>query len=433
MSPLFKRLVRTVFLTSLLALTFTGGIITERNGWVPDTSLVRADTVTAEADVFLEAWSLIQNRFIDRNEINSQELLYVGLKAIAEALGDTGHTRFMTPDEANQHDESIQGRFYGIGAYLGEDEEGRPIITSPIRNTPAERAGIRAGDRLLAVDGEDVTEWTVDQIVSRIKGERGTSVDITVLHIGEPEPETLTIIRDEISIPAVEWAFIPESKIAHISLAGFSASASEELAEALTEAQARGATAVVMDVRNNSGGLLDQAIRVTSQFIGDGNVLQREDASGERQVFEARPGGVALDIPLVVLVNEASASSTEIFTGAVQDNERGTVIGTRTFGTGTVLTPFTLSDGSVLLLGTSQWLTADGRTIRNRGLEPDITLDLPPMERPLSPYEVSRMTEPEFFSSNDTQLKKAVQILNDCWWTLGCEALGVPTGKNNAQ
>ena len=297
------------------------GAYSSQRGFFPRLPTVWAANQAANTDVFVEAWNLIHNNFIDRSELNSDDLLYGAIRNMAESLGDTGHTRFMTPEEANRHDESIQGRFYGIGAYLGIDEEERPMITSPIPNTPAERAGVKAGDLLLQVDGEDVTELTVGEIVERIKGERGTTVELTVLHKGDADPVIIPIVRDEITIPAIEWAFVPETSIAHIYLSGFSASASDELEEAVNTAKAEGATSIIMDVRNNSGGLLDQAVKVTSQFIDEGNVLQREDADGNRREFKAREGGVALDIPVVVLVNQASASSTEIFSGAIQDHE----------------------------------------------------------------------------------------------------------------
>ncbi len=167
-----------------------------------------------------------------------------------------------------------------------------------------------------------------------------------------------------------------------------------------------------MDVRNNPGGLLRQAISVTSQFLTDGYVLQQEDADGERQVFPVREGGIATDIPMVVLINRGSASSSEIFAGAMQDHERAIVVGETTFGTGTVLQPFRLDDGSTLMLGTSQWLTADGRLIRKQGIEPDVTVELPIGTRLLSPSVVKGLSVQEFLESEDAQLLKALELLD---------------------
>jgi carboxyl-terminal processing protease len=194
-------------------------------------------------------------------------------------------------------------------------------------------------------------------------------------------------------------------------LSRFSADATEELVEAVNEAKAAGATALIVDLRGNPGGLLEQAISVTSQFLTDGYVLQQEDAEGNRQVFPVKEGGVATDIPLVVLINRGTASSSEIFAGAIQDHERGQVVGETTFGTGTVLEPFPLDDGSLLMLGTSQWLTADGRLIRKQGIAPDVVVEVPIGAELLSPSTVQDLTVEELLESEDEQVLKALELL----------------------
>jgi carboxyl-terminal processing protease len=183
------------------------------------------------------------------------------------------------------------------------------------------------------------------------------------------------------------------------------------LTAAIRDAEAAGATSLIVDVRNNPGGLLRQAVSVTSQFLTDGYVLQQEDADGNRQVFPVKEGGIATDIPLVVLINRGSASSSEIFAGALQDHGRAVVVGETTFGTGTVLQPFRLDDGSTLMLGTSQWLTANGRLIRKQGIQPDVEVELAIGTRLLSPGVVETLTAEELQQSEDAQLLKALELL----------------------
>jgi carboxyl-terminal processing protease len=205
---------------------------------------------------------------------------------------------------------------------------------------------------------------------------------------------------------------IPDTDVALVRLSQFNANLDDNLVEAIKEAEEAGATRLILDVRNNPGGLLEQAIKVTSEFLKDGNVLLQEDAQGNREAFVVESGGVAREIPIVVLINRGSASSSEIFAGAIQDHERGLVIGETTFGTGTVLRPFDLDDGSVLLLGTSQWLTPDGRLIRKQGIEPDITVEVPIGTDLISPIELEELAVADLLSSEDAQLLKALETLD---------------------
>jgi len=327
------------------------------------------------------------------------------------ALGDEGHTTFLTPEEVTRQRTGISGKFSGIGAQVGL-EDGLPVIIAPFDGSPAEEAGIRAGDIIIEVDHVDITSWPLGDVVETIRGEAGTQVVLTVVRPDEGKSYEITIVRGEINSPDATWAMLPGSDVALIRLSQFSADATDELTEAIREAEAAGATRLIMDVRNNPGGLLEQAISVTSQFLTDGYVLQQEDADGNRQVYPVKEGGIATDIPMVVLVNRGSASSSEIFAGAMQDHERAIVVGETTFGTGTVLQPFRLDDGSMLMLGTSQWLTADGRLIRKQGIQPDVTLELPIGTQLLAPGVVEGLSIQEFLESEDTQLLKALELLD---------------------
>ncbi|MCB0062312.1 MAG: S41 family peptidase, partial [Caldilineaceae bacterium] len=290
-------------------------------------------------------------------------------------------------------------------------EDGLPIIVAPFDGSPAAQAGVKAGDIIVNVDGEDVSGLSISAIAEKIRGPEGTEVTLTLFRRATEESLDITIVRGEINIPAVDWTMIPETKIGLLRLTRFSANAKDEVVDALDKMEGAGAEGLIVDLRNNPGGLLTQAVSVTSQFLTDGNVLQQEDAQGNREPFPVEPGGVAPTIPMVVLTNPGTASSSEIFAGAIQDHKRGMVIGETTFGTGTVLQTYGLSDGSALLLGTSQWLTADGRLIRKQGITPDMVVELGPDGQLLSPNEVEEMTQSELAASGDAQLLAALKEL----------------------
>jgi carboxyl-terminal processing protease len=376
---------------------------------LPKPEVADADS-PADLDTFWQVWDIVHEKFIDREALDRTNLEYGAIEGLIEALGDEGHTVFLTPQELTRQKTDISGKFQGIGAYVGM-RDGLPVIVAPFDGSPAEQAGIRAGDIIMEVDGEDVTSWSLGDIVEVIRGTAGTEVVLTVLRADEATSLEIAITRGEITVPAATWAILPGTQVALIRLSQFSANANDEITLAIKGAEDAGAEALVVDVRNNPGGLLDQAIRVTSQFLKDGNVLQQEDAQGNRKAYPVKGGGLATDIPMVVLINPGSASSSEIFAGAIQDHDRGPLVGETTFGTGTVLEPFTLDDGSGLMLGTSQWLTANGRLIRKQGIEPDVVVEMPMGTDLLSPGQVEDMTPDDLRGSEDAQLLKALELL----------------------
>ncbi len=377
----------------------------------PDIVQAAGEDQPEEFATFWQVWNLAQRFFIDREALDNTQLTYGAINGLIQALGDEGHTRFLTPEEVTRQRTDISGKFFGIGAQVGV-EDGLPVIVTPLDGSPAEAAGIQAGDIIIEVDGEDVTTFGLNEVVELIRGEEGVEVVLTIFRPDISESLEISIIRGEIRIDAATWTMIPGTDVALIRMSQFSANLKDDVVVAVEEAEAEGATRLIVDVRNNPGGLLDQAINVTSQFLTDGNVLLQEDAEGNREAFEVREGGVATEIPLVVLANRGSASSAEIFAGAIQDHERGIVIGETTFGTGTVLTPYQLDDGSAILLGTSQWLTAEGRLIRKQGIAPDIEVTVPAGSNLLSPFEVRELTVSELLESEDAQLLRAIEELD---------------------
>jgi len=327
-----------------------------------------------------------------------------------DSLGDVGHTAFLTPDEAEVAESNISGHFYGIGAELGL-KEGQPVIVAPLDGSPAQKAGIRAGDLLIQVDGQPVSSLPLTEIVARIRGPEGTPVRLTVIHPGETTPVEITIIRAGVEIPSVTWSVLPGQPIAHVRISHFAGNANDQLVAAIKAMRGDEVQALIVDVRHNPGGLLEQTVAVSSQFLREGNVLLEEDSRGNRKPYPARPGGLVTDMPLVVLIDEGTASAAEIFAGAIQDHQRGVLIGQRTFGTGTVLSTYHLSDGSVLLLGTALWLTPNGRRIRGNGISPDIEVALPPESTPLTPNVEKGLSAEEIQASGDAQLLRAIEEL----------------------
>lgn len=404
-----KRL-RLVTLCLMIMLAF--GVGTVVGGVTVATAVAQSNPDTPkDFDVFWEAWAIIQAHFIDRDILDTKELTYGAIQGLVTALGDDGHTTFLTPSALERQQSAMAGSFSGIGAQLGM-KEGLPVIIAPIDDSPAAEAGIKPGDIILGVDGEDVTNLTLDEIVDKVRGPAGTEVVLTLLREGESSSIEVKLVRREIKVAAVSWTMVPGTKVALVRLNQFSATAKTEIVAAYKALQAAGAESIILDIRNNPGGLLTQAVSVTSQFLKNGNVLQEENAQGRRRAFRVESGGVATEIPMVVLINPGSASSSEIFAGAIQDHARGQLIGETTFGTGTVLQTFTLEDGSALLLGTSQWLTADGRLIRKQGIKPDIEVELPADGEFLTPTLVKELTADEVATSGDAQLLAGLKALN---------------------
>jgi carboxyl-terminal processing protease len=352
---------------------------------------------------------LASERYVDSDAVDPAAMTSGAVNGMLDSLGDQGHTRFLPAEEATAWDESLRGSFEGIGAYV-DVRDGRPIIVAPIEGSPAEAAGLRAGDEVLAVNGEPTDGWTIDRLISNVRGPRGTDVTLRVLHPGETTPIDVTITRASVDVPSVTWRVL-SNQTAFVRVSSFDNDTGTELEEALSAAQAAGAQAIVLDLRNNPGGFLSEAVKSASQFLPAGStILLEANRAGEQTPTVVRSPGVAQNIPVVVLVNENSASAAEILSGALQENERAMVIGEATFGTGTVLTPFRLDDGGRLLLGTSEWLTPEGRQIRGQGITPDEQVALPPTAAPLSPAEAAELSAEELAAIEDAQLVRALEL-----------------------
>lgn len=397
----------------LAVVMFAGGVLVGRTGEGLAEPGATAAPIGADADLALigEAWRAIQDNYVDAGNLDDRELAYGAIRGMTEAVGDEGHTTFLTAEESRAVDQSLSGTFVGVGVQVAEDDDGSVTITSVIKGTPAEEAGLRRGDRIIAVDGGSTEGESLDEVVSRVRGPEGEPVTLTIARGGEELEVTMT--RRSFDLPLISWAMVPGRSVAMIRLEQFATGATKALKEAIVAARTEGATAILLDLRGNPGGYVNEAIGVTSQFLGDGIVYQALDAQGTRKDAEVEPGGLATDVPLVVLADGETASSAEIVSGAIQDAERGLVVGERTFGTGTVLGRFDLSDGSSLRIGVERWLTREGRPIWHEGLEPDVTVELPASQDPLLPDDLRDLSAAELARSEDAQVLRALEALEE--------------------
>jgi carboxyl-terminal processing protease len=287
----------------------------------------------------------------------------------------------------------------------------QPVIASVIPNSPAQQVGLKPGDALRQVDGKDVSEMPIERIITLVRGPAGSVVHLRLNREGNSQPLDFEITRARVEVPSVTWHLLPGTQIAHIVMEEFGASTHDQLQSILKEAKQAGARGLILDVRNNPGGYKDQAVAVTSMFLKDGNVFIEQDGQGQRTPVPVVPGGEATDIPLVVLINEETGSAAEIFAGAIKDHARGKLIGTQTVGTGTVLQPFELSDGSAVYLAVSQWLTPNGQSFWHEGIKPDIAVTLPEGVTPILPETATGMTAAELAKSEDKQLLEGLKVV----------------------
>jgi carboxyl-terminal processing protease len=369
-----------------------------------------APTTTPDFSLITQAWNTIQKQYVDRAAVQSQQLTYGAISGMVDALGDTGHSRFLTPQMVQQEENFAKGEFEGIGAEV-EMKDGHLTIVTPIDGSPAQKAGLKPGDIILKVNGQDISQLPLGMAVAKVLGPAGTSVTLTIVDPSTGSTRDVTLVRARIPIRSVTWVRLPGTTIAHLRVATFNAGATKDLQAALADIKQSGITGIILDLRSNPGGLLDEAVGTASQFLANGDVLKEKDAQGKITSVPVKPGGSALDIPMVVLVNPGTASAAEIVAAALQDAGRAKLIGETTFGTGTVLSRFGLQDGSALLLATQEWLTRNGRQVWRHGVTPDITVTLQPSASILSPDAERGLTASQLRASDDAQLLKGLDSL----------------------
>jgi len=361
-------------------------------------------------DLYVQALRAVEEDYVDREKVDPEEQTYGAIKGMIDSLGDKGHTRFLPPDEAEKSREAVSSTYVGIGIRL-ENKDDEVVVQAPMDGSPAEKAGIKSGDVLIAVDGESVKGEDLEEIGQKVRGPEGTYVDLTVLR--DEEERKFNVERAELEVPVASWSMIPDTDVAFLRLSSFSENSAKKLEGTIAEARGAGAERFLLDLRDNPGGLVEQAEEVTAQFLPAGSdIYIRKDADGSEEETTVPDDNEPLDAPLVVLVNKGSSSSAEIVAGALRDNDRAKVVGETTFGTGTVLSEYPLSDGSSILLGVAEWLTPNRDSIRGSGIEPDVEIELEEDQEPRTPNETKGLTREEILEE-DAQLERAFELLQE--------------------
>ena len=398
-------------------IAFSGGMVVDHSFFprtVSSSDQPAGSTATGStADnsaLYNEALQLIKSRFVGRASVTDQQLLYGAIRGMVDSLGDTGHSTFLTPAQYAAFQQSLNASVAGIGVVMST-ADGAFRVDRVIAGSPAAGGGVKVGDTITAVDGTSTINMTISDLGSKIRGTAGTKVTVTVIHVGSTTPVDITMTRAEVSIPLTSWGIVPGTHIADIVLVEFSTGAADELQTDITAAEKAGATSIILDLRGNPGGYAQEAQDVASEFLSSGTVYIEQDANGHNTNVAVDTSRTHTDLPLVVLVDHDSASSAEIVAGALQDSGRAKIVGVATFGTGTVLQQFKLSDGSYLVLGTSWWLTPNGHKIFGVGITPDESVPMAAGTLPADPAEFATMTVAQLDASGDAELLAAVKDL----------------------
>lgn len=343
---------------------------------------------------FWETWAIVHSQFVDQ-PVDDVAMMRGAIRGMLESLGDE-HTSFMDPQEYTDANAGLEGTYEGIGAYV--DTGGDFLtVTSPIPGSPAEKAGLKPGDKIIAIDGEDMTGVNPELARRKVLGPAGSAVVLTILREGVEDPFDVEITRDRINIASVESKML-ENDIAYVKLNTFGDTTSRDLKEQLGALMDQNPKGLILDLRYNGGGYLQTAVEVASQFISKGVILYEQYGDGRKDSYEAIPGGLALDIPMVVLINKGSASASEIVAGALQDTGRAQLVGETSYGKGSVQNWIPLQDDQGAVRVTiAKWLTPNGRTIHKLGLTPDVVVEL---------------TDEDAAAERDPQLDKAIELLS---------------------
>lgn len=350
--------------------------------------------VKADFGVFWQAWEKLKEKHVEGAKIAEKDLVYGAISGLVSAFKDP-HTVFFPPAEAKKFEEDVSGKFGGIGAEIGQRDD-QIVIISPLKDSPAERAGLKPKDKILKIDDTFTSGLSVNDAVKLIRGPIGTKVVLTVFRDGWQRPKEITIVREEIRVPTIDWD-VKEGNILHLKLYSFNENVPLLFYKAIVGGVLKGAQGMVLDLRNDPGGFLEVAVNLAGWFFPRGTVVVTEAfRSGENMVFRANGNEALKDFPVVVLVNSGSASASEILAGALRDNRGIKLVGEKTFGKGTVQELENLKDGSSLKITIAKWLLPSGKAIEKNGLVPD--------------FEV-KLTDEDAKKGADPQLTKAFEVL----------------------
>ncbi|MDP3724135.1 MAG: S41 family peptidase [bacterium] len=346
-------------------------------------------SVNTDFSRFWKVWELLQNEYVDKKAINAEKMVNGAISGMVQAVGDP-YTTYFPPQDNAMVKEQLRGSFEGIGAELGM-RSGKLVVIAPLDGSPASNAGVRAGDVIVKISSDDASGMSIGDAVLKIRGPKGTSVTLTLTRSGKEEPFDVSITRDTVRVKSVEVAF--ENDIAVIRLIRFGEQTNREWDEAVEKITSQGLKGIVLDLRNNTGGILESGVYVASEFLSSGNVVLREDGSGQRSSHAVDGHGRLRVIPLVVIINKGSASASEIVAGALQEAKRAVLVGETSFGKGSVQKPEILDGGAGVHITIEHWLLPSGRSIHDKGLTPDV--------------EVKQNGE----NGEDTQRMKAIELV----------------------
>lgn len=318
-----------------------------------------------------EAWDTLTTKYVVPAKADQATLNAGAVRGMVDSLNDP-YSAYFNADEYKLENSSFQGSFGGIGAQVGLNKDNQPVILSPIPGAPAEKAGIQTGDIILAVDGKSTQGLSVTETVMLVRGQPGTTVKLLIQHPGTTAPVEISIVRAQISSPSVTAQM--KGSIVYIKITSFTQVTNDELGKAFSTLDLKNATGIIIDLRDNPGGIVTTVVDVASHFIKQGVIITLRDNQGHTTSDSANPNGVFTDLPMVVLVNQFSASGSEVLSGALQDYKRATIAGTVTLGKGSYDSFFQLSDGSAIYLTIGRWITPNGREIEGKGITPDYTL-----------------------------------------------------------
>ena len=382
------------FLVLIILGAFGSGFYFGRTEKIINTNFDQPETV--DFSLFWEAWRVLEKNFIDSEKIDYQKMLYGAISGMVNSLKDP-YTVFLPPEDAKIFKEDVSGAFQGVGMEIGM-RNGELTVIAPLGGTPAERAGLRAGDKIIKINDLFTQGITVDEAVKFIRGPKGTEVRLTIFREGWQDSKEFKIIRDTIEIPSVKWE-IKDENIAYIKIYHFSEAARSSFRQAATEILNSQAQKIILDLRNNPGGYLEVAQDIAGWFLEKGQIVVIEDFGGkkESEEYKARGNAKLFFYPTVVLINKGSASGSEILAGALQDNRDIKLIGEKSFGKGSVQELKELQEGS-LKITIARWLTPKGNLITDKGLEPDVAVE---------------MTEEDYNLNRDPQLNKAIEVIRE--------------------
>lgn len=344
-------------------------------------------------NLYWEVWDKLRTEHIDKNKLSDSDLFYGSLKGLAESTGDP-YTVFMTPEENKEFFEDMSGSFEGIGAEIGM-KDGMITVVAPLAGMPAEKAGIKAGDKIYAIDGRPTLGLAVDEAVRQIRGEKGTAVKLTIIPVSGGSANDVSVTRDVIVIKSVKYE-LRKDGIGVISLYSFGDDTINLWNEAVRQILLDNPKGLILDLRNNPGGYLDVAVTLASDWIKEGPIVAEQFGQGQRHEYASSGSARLASFPTAVLINGGSASASEILAGALRDYKKGTVIGTKSFGKGSVQAIEPLSNGSAVKVTVASWLTPAGDYINDKGIEPEIKVEF---------------SEKDLETQRDVQMEKAVEVL----------------------